>query len=145
MENTFNNLASHRMVSRTDKMLDSVGLNESSARKLFDEDSSTIKRRVLKMTTTESSDNQNMSKWTALKDSDESTSSSSAAIRARKSRARLTDLEDEMEAMAEKTAAREKRIASLRALMAENAQESEALQMKTARITSRAEKKVVSF
>jgi hypothetical protein len=144
MENTFNNLASHRMVARSEKMLDSVGLNESSARKLFDEDSSSIRRRAIKMTTTETSDNKNLSKWSALKEEDDAPSSS-AAIRARKSRARLNDLNDEMEAMAEKQASREKRLANLRALMAENAEESEALQMKTARISARVEKKVVTF
>lgn len=142
MENTFNNLSAQRMVSRTDKMLDSVGLNESSARKLFDEESSTMKRRALKMTTTDMSDSKNMTKWSALKDED---ASSAAVIRARKSKARLSDLEDEMEALTERQAARTRRVASLKALMAENAEESQALQMKTARITARSEKKIVTF
>lgn len=137
MENTFNNLSALRMVSRTDKMLDSVGLNETTARKLFDENSAS-KRLAIKMT--ENKDN-SMSKWTALKDEEDS----AAAIRAKKSRARLNDLEDEMEQMTERQAARDKRLANLRALMAENAEESNSMQVKSARITARTEKKTVTF
>lgn len=145
MENISNSLAAHRMVTRTERTLDSVGLNERTAKKLFDEDSNSIKKRVLKITATENGDsNRNLTKWTALTD-DGNQESTAAAIRARKSQARLNDLNEEMEQLAERQAAREKRLANLRAIMAENAEESEALQMKTARITARAEKKVVTF
>lgn len=139
MENTFNNLSAARMVSRSEKLLDSVGLNESTSRKMFDEESS-IKRRALKMTS--ANDSSSMTKWTALKENNET---SAASVRAKQSRARLHDLEEEMQVMSEKQAAREKRVANLRALMAENAEESQALQVKTSRITTRTEKKVVSF
>lgn len=138
MDNTYNNISARRMVARTEKLLDSVGLNENSARKMFDEDS-TIKRRALKMTAEQDSA---MTKWTALKDDEEH---SAAAFRAKASRARLNDLEDEMEQMAEKTAARERRLANLRTLMAENAEESEALATRSARIVARSEKKTVTF
>lgn len=140
MENTFNNLSAHRMVSRTEKLLDSVGLNESSARRMFDEESS-VRRRTVKVTADKS--DSSVTKWTALRDTEDETSA--AVLRARQSRARLNDLDEEMEAMAEKQAARAKRMANLRALMAENAEESEALQTKTARLTSRIEKKIVTF
>lgn len=136
MENTFGNLAVKNMVSRTDKMLESVGLNESTARKLFTEEESTVRRRAAKDT------KDAMVKWTALSKEEDDTS---AVARARQSRARLHDLEDEMEALAERQAARERRVAGLRALMAENAEESDALQMRTARVVARTEKKVVSF
>lgn len=137
METTVGNITAKRMVKRTEKLLDSVGLNENSARKLFDEEST--KRRAIKMT----SDNEGaFTKWTAVRDDEET---SAAAHRAKVSRARLHDLEDEMEQMAERQAAREKRLANLRALMAENAEESEALQTRSARIVARTEKKTVTF
>lgn len=138
MESTFNNLSAIRMVSHTDKMLNSVGLNESSAKKMID---NSQKRLAIKMSSENSKEG--LTKWTALKDEDNT--NSAAAMRAKMSKARLSDLEDEMEQLAEKQAARERRVASLRALMAENAEDSEAMQVKSARIVSRTEKKTVTF
>lgn len=147
MESTHNKLAAQRMLTRTERSLDAVGLNENTAKKLFNDESNTIRKRVLKITaTTENSsdsNNSNLTKWTALKDNEGETTA--AVIRARKSKARLDDLNDEMEQLAERQAAREKRIANLRAIMAENAEESEALQMKTARVTARAVKREITF
>ncbi|XP_014218122.1 uncharacterized protein LOC106646585 [Copidosoma floridanum] len=61
-------------------------------------------------------------KWTRLTgDEDGAGGSGAAADRARKSKARLSDLEHEMEEMAEKQARREKRAAALRALVSETA------------------------
>lgn len=136
MENTFNNISAVRMVSRTDKMLDSVGLNESSAKKMIDD---THKRVSMKMSSDNSKDS--LVKWSAVRDEEDT----GAVLRAKRSKARLSDLEDEMEQLAERQAARERRVANLRSIMAENAEESEGLQVKSARIIARTEKKTVTF
>lgn len=62
-----------------------------------------------------------MTKWSKLAEADEAADefSSAAAGRARRSKARLNDLEAEMEEIAEKQARRERRTAALRALVNE--------------------------
>lgn len=135
------------MLNRTDKMLDSVGLNEKTASRILDDEPmvSSARRRMLKITSEENGDSRDMTKWSALRDKDEETSA--AASRARQTRARLNDLNDEMEALAERQVARERRAANLRALIAENAEETAATQtaMKSARFSVRSEKKSVAF
>ncbi|CAH2035257.1 unnamed protein product, partial [Iphiclides podalirius] len=78
----------------------------------------------------------------ALKGVDEE---SAAAQRAKATRARLTDLEDEMSELSERTAAREKRAARLRALVADT--DSTDTTVAASKITIRAEreKKQVTF
>ncbi|GLV33702.1 hypothetical protein CBL_11412 [Carabus blaptoides fortunei] len=148
LENTVNNISFNRMINRTDKMLDSVGLNEKTSSRILEDEpmvSSSARRRMLKITSEENGDSRDMTRWSAMKDRDEDTSA--AASRAKQTRARLNDLNDEMEALAERQVAREKRAANLRALIAENAEESAATQtaMKSARISMRTEKKSVAF
>lgn len=133
------------MINKTDKLLDSVGLNERSASRIFDEEP-TIRKRVsaIKFSTEDNSDSRDMTRWSKVASEEDSSRTSAASIRAKQTRARLTDIEDEMEAMAEKTAARERRLASVRAMMAENAEESEAmdsaLKSVHARVSKRAAK-----
>lgn len=63
-----------------------------------------------------------LTKWSKLLDEDEaSASGSAAATRAKRTKARLNDLESEMEELAERQAKRERRAAALRALINENA------------------------
>ncbi|XP_063235964.1 uncharacterized protein LOC134538509 [Bacillus rossius redtenbacheri] len=101
--------------SFADKMLGSVGLRAAA-----DEDS-VLKRRVLKVSTEEELEAPSLTKWSALKTARREADDlgGAAEARARKSRARLADLDAEMEDMAERSAARDKRSADLRAFMAE--------------------------
>jgi len=142
MESTVNNITSRRFLDRTDRLLDSVGiakedlrrgyedempvtrraLQESSSRRAAEEDVS-IKRRSLRFSQEEDTGSREVSRWSAIKD--EAETDTGAALRAKQSRARLNDLDDEMEAMAERQAEREKKAARLRALIAEVAEEND--------------------
>ncbi|XP_031849602.1 uncharacterized protein LOC116434881 isoform X2 [Nomia melanderi] len=66
-------------------------------------------------------------KWTKLIN-EEDTLPSAAATRARQTKARLNDLESEMEELSERQAKRERRAAALRALINETAAENESIQ-----------------
>ncbi|RZB40245.1 uncharacterized protein BDFB_010284, partial [Asbolus verrucosus] len=121
-ESTINNINSQRLLDRSEKVLRSVGLDENSRRAL-DEDV-TIKRRSLKVTY--DGDSGDLVKWSAVKRPEER--EGAAAIRAKQSRDRILDIEDEMAAAAEKQAARERRAARLKALVAESTEQTEAAQ-----------------
>lgn len=130
--------------------MDSVGINDSP-RRAIENGVSSYKRKALKVTFDGDGDEE-LDKWTPVEKPvravkarqqeevtsvrarrEESSASirsdSSAAIRARQTKERITDIEEEMAAMAEKQAAREARVARLRALVAETEQESEALEV----------------
>lgn len=145
LDNAVNNISFNRMINKTDKLLDTVGLNERSAARIFDEEP-TIRKRVsaIKFSSEDNSDSRDMARWSKVSSDEDTTRCSAASIRAKQTRARLNDIEDEMEAMAEKTAARERRLANVRAMMAENAEESEAmdsaLKSVHARVSKRAAK-----
>lgn len=94
---------------------------DKNARRALDEDIS-IKKRSLKVSY--QNDTGDLVKWSPLERNEES----AAAIRARQSRDRLADLEDEMAQIAEKQAARERRAARFKALVAESSEETEAAQ-----------------
>uniref|UniRef100_UPI002010551C hypothetical protein n=1 Tax=Escherichia coli TaxID=562 RepID=UPI002010551C len=70
---------------------------------------------------------------------------SSAAQRAKATRARLNDLEDEMSELSERTAAREKRAARLRALVADTDAADTAVATTKVSIRTEREKKQVTF
>ncbi|KAF2906073.1 hypothetical protein ILUMI_00100 [Ignelater luminosus] len=141
MESTVSNLNTRRLLDRTDKILDSVGLsplNEAISRRGQDrglDEDVTIKRRSLRLTQEEDSGSRDVSRWSALKEEQAQHHQqqqqqiekieSGASVRAKQSRARLTDLEEEMEAMAERQAERERKAARLRALIAEVAEEND--------------------
>lgn len=85
-----------------------------------------------------------LAKWSKLMDESED---SGAATRARQTKARLSDLESEMEELAERQAKRERRAAALRALINENTADTESLReqsvvSKKVSIRERAEKHV---
>ncbi|XP_003706344.1 uncharacterized protein LOC100875687 isoform X1 [Megachile rotundata] len=87
-----------------------------------------------------------MLKWSKLIDEDENlVPVSAAARRAKQTKNRLNDLESEMEELAERQAKRERRAAALRAMINENASESDSIQQqqvisKKVSIRERAEK-----
>ncbi|XP_018570559.1 uncharacterized protein LOC108910445 [Anoplophora glabripennis] len=152
-----NNLKSHRLLDRSEKILDSVGLNDSP-RRAIENGTSSYKRKALKVTF-DGDANDELDKWTPIENvravkarqqeqvtsvrarredaSASIRSDTSAAMRARQTKERITDIEDEMAAMAEKQAAREARVARLRALVAETEQESEAFEVAQAAIERR--------
>lgn len=105
----------------SDKILDSVGINGNA----LEEESASLRRRFQRAAA--SSDEEKgklpIQKWSALKDSAEETFDEIAAkSRARISRARLADIENEMEELAEKSAARDRRLAGLRDLLSDSTQ-----------------------
>jgi len=118
LESTSNNLRTQRLLDRSEKILDSIGLNESSASKRQLENEFAYQKRSIKASY--DADGGNLTKWSAAvpQENGESTTSA-AAIRARKSRARIDDIDDEMAAMQEKQATRERRVARLKQLVAE--------------------------
>ncbi|KRT83697.1 hypothetical protein AMK59_4350, partial [Oryctes borbonicus] len=130
MESTVGNLTSRRVKERADKLLDSVGVKEEvilSPRRALDEDV-TIKRRSVRITQQEeSADAKDLgSKWTPLlSDKGAIEEESQAKRRALATKARLNEIEEEMNALADKQAARERRAARLKALVAETAQQNE--------------------
>ncbi|KAL1517380.1 hypothetical protein ABEB36_001150 [Hypothenemus hampei] len=118
LESTSNNLRTQRLLDRSEKILDSIGLNESSASKRALENEFNYQKRALKVSY--DSDADNLTKWSSVQREQENGDAVSAAsIRARKSRARIDDIDDEMAAIQEKQAARERRLARLKQLVAE--------------------------
>lgn len=131
MESTVNNINTRRFLDRTDKILDTVGLGPVSevtrrgTDRGYDEDVS-IKRRSLRLTQEEDTGSREFTKRAAaIKDDLIESVDSGASLRAKQSRARLNDLDEEMEALAERQAVREKKAARLRALIAEVAEEND--------------------
>lgn len=128
------------------KMIDSVGVSE---------DISSGRKKMLSIVSAPS-DSEDLTRWTQVKpnrrvmlddDTEDSASSVAAAARARKSRARLDDLEAEMTALEERGAAREKRVRDLRSLLSENESNSKETIHSTVRVKSsiKTEKKQVAF
>lgn len=124
----------------SDKILESVGIGSSdvsSARRALQENEERTEKRIARRLNEDNA----LTKWTAIGMSDDE---SAAAQRAKASRARLTDLEDEMNELNERTAMREKRAARLRALVADS--ESSDTTVAASKVTIRSEKeKHVTF
>ncbi|XP_038216446.1 uncharacterized protein LOC119835597 [Zerene cesonia] len=138
-ENSVTNIENRMKIS--DKILESVGIGQSevsSARRALKENEDRTEKRIARRLNEENA----LTKWTAVKDIDEETA---AVQRARATRARLSDLEDEMTELNERSAAREKRAARLRALVADA--ESSETSVASSKVTVRAEreKKQVTF
>lgn len=143
-ENSVSNLENRMRIS--DKILESVGIGHSEVsgarRALQENEERTEKRIARRLNASNEQDASSLTKWTALKSVDDE---SAAAQRAKVSRARLSDLEDEMAELTERNAAREKRAARLRALVADS--DSTETSVSASKITMRAEreKKQVTF
>ncbi|GBP87831.1 hypothetical protein EVAR_65680_1 [Eumeta japonica] len=138
-----NNLANlENRIKLSDKILESAGISQTetsaSRRALIENEQRTEKRIARRL----KEDEGTLTKWSALKGAEED--ETAAIQRARATRARLTDLEDEMTELNERSAAREKRAARLRALVADTDTD-----VDTAAVTMRArihtEKKQVTF
>lgn len=86
--------------------------------KLFDEIDSALETKPM------------LTKWSKIMNEDENllSASSAAATRAKQTKARLNDLESEMEELSERQAKRERRAAALRALINENIANTENVQ-----------------
>lgn len=131
----------------SDKILETVGIGSSEVsgarRALQENEERTEKRISRRLQQAQNEDSQHsLTKWTALKNADEE---SAASQRMKATKARLSDIEDEMSELSERTAAREKRAARLRALVADS--DSSETTVAASKITIRAEKekKQVTF
>ncbi|XP_048006156.1 uncharacterized protein LOC125241634 [Leguminivora glycinivorella] len=136
-ENSVSNLENRMRIS--DKILETVGIGQSEvsgARRALQENEERTEKRIARRLNEENS----LTKWTALKDDE-----SAAAQRAKASRARLSDLEDEMSELTERSAAREKRAARLRALVADSDVADSAVAATKITIREQREKKQVTF
>ncbi|CAG4942118.1 unnamed protein product [Colias eurytheme] len=131
----------------SDKILESVGLGHSEvsgARRALQENEDRTEKRIARRLNERLNEDNSLTKWTAVKDIDDE---SAAVQRARATRARLSDLEDEMSELSERTAAREKRAARLRALVADAESSDTTTSVTSSKVTIRSEreKKQVSF
>ncbi|XP_063373217.1 uncharacterized protein LOC134661182 [Cydia amplana] len=136
-ENSVSNLENRMRIS--DKILETVGIGHSEvsgARRALQDNEERTEKRIARRLNEENS----LTKWTALKDDE-----SAAAQRAKASRARLSDLEDEMSELSERGAAREKRAARLRALVADSDIADSAAASTKITIREQREKKQVTF
>lgn len=143
VDSTMNGIVSRRMKERSDKILDSVGITAIDVSKLPREDV-LYKRRTLKVTM-DTSGGEDMTKWSKVSADKEVTSAienSAAAIRAKQSRARIDEIEDEMNMMAEKQQLRERRAARLRKIVADNAEENEMQSIQSSSRVSSARQRV---
>ncbi|XP_045464881.1 uncharacterized protein LOC123674075 [Harmonia axyridis] len=140
MDSVYSNLQSRRMINRSDKILDSVGINDTSRRAL---DEQVSIKREMKMA--EEKRNNDLTKWKPLEF--EADKESAALLRARQTKNRLHDIEDEMADLAEKQEARKRRVAKFKALVAENSEETEAIgkALHSVSISSRKEERSVHF
>ncbi|CAH1961237.1 unnamed protein product [Acanthoscelides obtectus] len=173
LESTSNNLKTHRMLDRSEKLLDTVGINDSYSRRRMmaeatDEELKPSRKALKDMSShvkwavpvenglrnnrrEESESNVAVTAVRASSRKEEvslESSHSTAAARARQTKARIEDIEGEMQAMQEKQAAREARVARLRALVAETEMESAELekqQMRIDREQARKEKELKQF
>ena len=145
MESTVNNINTRRFLDRTEKILDTVGIvKEPHLRTIVDDDFSyraikdapmrktvtvdddfVIKRRSLGFNQDEDT-RKDIQKWTSLKIDEEEKADNSTA-RAKQTRARMDELDEEMLAIAERQATRERKAARLRALINEVAEENDVL------------------
>lgn len=138
IENSVANLENRMRIS--DKILESVGIGSSemsSSRRALQENEDRTEKRIARRLNDENS----LTKWTALKSDDEN----AAIQRAKATRARLSDLEDEMSELNERSAIREKRAARLRALVADSDSADTTLSASKITIRAEKEKKQVTF
>jgi len=132
-ESAFNGFASdgkpRARLNYTEKLLDTVGLNSKSQEALEDE---IYKKRtksffqdaedVVASAELHANNRRSAALKAQLQDAADERSADqlSAAARARKSKARLLDIQNELDGIAERDAARQKRSADLKALFADN-------------------------
>lgn len=133
--------------SRSEKLFHDTA---KSAKSALDDAESAFRRRPKFRTDEPDIPEERPTRWSKLLDTEQMVDdfSSAAAGRAKITKARLNDLETEMEEMAERQAKRERRAAALRALVSENAMADDSLlassnvSSKTSMRSERAEKHV---
>jgi len=134
-ESAFNGFASdgkpRARLNYTEKLLDAVGLN-SRSQEALEEEIYRKKRAAARSSAYQDADDAAAEqhangRWSAafkaqLQDAEDARSAEqvSAAARARKSKARLLDIQNELDGIAERDAARQKRSANLKALFADS-------------------------
>ncbi|XP_039286686.1 virulence factor-related M protein isoform X4 [Nilaparvata lugens] len=115
-----------RKANYSEQLLDTVGVNGKMHEKLVDE-VSTFRRKAQSAIDDFNEEVPRLTKWTALNATsmteslEESAAEKAARARARASKARLADLDAEMEALTERGQQREMRVKGLRSLLAETA------------------------
>lgn len=107
MDSSVAGLQTRSRLGLADKILESAGVDRSER----SETRRTL--RVASTSTLSKEDREGMTRWSALEDGN-------AAVRARQSRARLSDLEEETTLMQQRQAERDRRAAHLRSIIAEN-------------------------
>lgn len=153
LEDEFDSLTTgdRKKLNFADHLLDTVGLNSKTQRAIEDEVFHKHKNTARKVVDEE--DDKFITKWTAVRpgakamlDAEESTNESAATLRARKSRARLQDIDAELDDLAARGAARQKRITDLRALIDEESEGSSSVNVsKKVTVKATSEKKHVTF
>lgn len=119
--NGFSSRQQQKKLDFSSKILDSVGLN---GRAYDDLEEEILKKRTVKIPSLFDEESSSFAtKWSKLKDSTfgEATASAgelAAMARARQSRARLADIDNEIDAVNERGAARERRLNNIKALIA---------------------------
>jgi len=134
LDDAMNSIKARRLKTRAEKHLDAVGIESIEEPKR--DERVVFSRKVVRIAAENGTVDDGPTRWSKLENEDEKISS--AAIRARQSKVRLSELEDEMNAMAEKTAMRERRAARLKQFVAENAEENEMAATNQIRIRKRA-------
>ncbi|XP_063976607.1 uncharacterized protein LOC135162277 isoform X1 [Diachasmimorpha longicaudata] len=127
------------VVDRRQEVMDKF---TESAKNALEEADVAFKRRSKLLSDAEGERSVAITRWSKLADAE--TESSGAASRARQTKARLDDLESEMEEMAERQAKRERRAAALRALVSESASCDDFVQ-ECVKKTAKSSEKHVSF
>lgn len=152
------------MLDRSEKILDSVGLNDRPSRRMLEDEVDNRRAIKVRFDAESSRDADDLCKWSSITPREDKISTSirarreevvsastavvadsAASLRAKQSKARLNDLEEEMAAMAEKTAAREARVARLKKMVAESEAETaeiEIAQVKAERASARKERAI---
>lgn len=145
------NVASQARRNATDLLENAATARRSARTAIEDSVDSGFKRRSKLFDEIEREDESKpaFARWSKLMDEDDDLAQTSAAAsRAKQTKARLQDIESEMEELAERQAKRERRAAALRALVSETAAASDAdvvqqsAVSKKVRIAERAEKHV---
>lgn len=154
-ESAFNGFAAdgkpRARLNYAEKVLDTVGLNGRSQEALEEEilrKRSAARPGAQRRDAADDADG----RWSAsfasqLRDAADERSADelSAAARARKSKARLLDIQNELDGIGEREAARQKRSADLRALFADNEALTESVSSYSKKSSSSSSKKKVSF
>lgn len=116
MDSTLNSVSARRIKERSEKLLDSVGINENTTSRRALDDDVAIKRRSLRISSYDDNvDSKDLTKWTPISNKEDS----AAALRVKQSRIRLEELEDEANQLNERQVARERRAARLRQIVSE--------------------------